>query len=411
MICAGEKLSQGLRVGPEPVHEGLHNTGLGPVPLQASSGGSRPSDRVVHLVHLIARLNDGGPARVIAGLGAECVRRGHRVTVLTGSCAGEPDIAAQVAASGCTVIRVPGLGRAVSPADDLRAAAMILWRLSRLRPDLVHTHTAKAGMLGRIACRLLGLPCLHTYHGHVLSGYFAPVVSRLVAWTERWVAGPAHHHSLTPALVRELAVTQRIGRRTRWHCLPVPVPAVTRRPAAWQRTLLPGRPVVGFLGRLVAIKDGDLWLETLAELASQLPVQGLICGDGPERARLAAKAHHLGLPVLFTGFVPGAEALAAMEVLIITSRNEGQPLVAVEAASVAVPVVATRVGGLVDCERWGLVAGAERTPAALAAAALPLLTDAPARRQRITRAAACARRLTPAALTPAYERIYQQVAG
>jgi glycosyltransferase involved in cell wall biosynthesis len=364
----------------------------------------------VHLVHLIARLNDGGPARVIAGLGAECVRRGHQVTVLTGTCVGEPDIAEQVAASGCAVIRVPGLGRSVSPLDDLRAAGMVLWLLACLRPDLVHTHTAKAGMLGRIACRLLGLPCLHTYHGHVLTGYFSPVVSRLLAWSERIVAGPAHHHSLTPELVRELAVGQRIGRRTRWHCLPVPVPALIRRPADWQRDLPPGRPVVGFLGRLVPIKDGDLWLDTLSAIARQLPVQGLVCGDGPERERLAAKAHSLGLPVLFTGFVPGAEALAAMEVLIISSRNEGQPLVAVEAASVAVPVVATRVGGLVDCERWGLVAGAARDPQALAAVALPLLTDADARRRRIARAAACARRLTPAALTPAYERMYQEVA-
>jgi len=363
----------------------------------------------VHLVHLIARLNDGGPARVIAGLGAECVRRGHRVTVLTGVCAGEPDIAEQVAASGCTVIRVPGLGRAVSPLDDLRAAWSVLWTLRGLRPDLVHTHTAKAGLLGRVACRLLGLPCLHTYHGHVLSGYFSPAVSRMLAWAERLVAGTAHHHSLTPALVRELAVGHHIGRPSRWHSLPVPVPLLTRRPAAWQRDLLPGRPVVGFLGRLVTIKDGDLWLDALAELARHLPVQGLICGDGPERARLKAKAQSLGVPVLFTGFVPGAEALAAMEVLIISSRNEGQPLVAVEAAFVAVPVVATRVGGLIDCERWGLVAGTARDPVALAAAALPMLTDVQARRRRIARAAACARRLTPEALVPAYEDLYLQV--
>ena len=364
----------------------------------------------MHIVHLIARLNDGGPARVIAGLGAELVRRGHLVTVLAGSCDGEPDIADQVVAAGCTVVPVPGLGRAVAPGADLWAAFSVWWALRRLGPDLVHTHTAKAGLLGRAVCRMLGLPCLHTYHGHVLSGYFPAAVSRALAWAERLAAGPAHHHSLTPALVRELACGHRIGRLSRWHSLPVPVPPVTRRPAAWHRGLVPGRPVVGFLGRLVPIKDGDLWLSMLAELARHLPVQGLMCGDGPERERLEVRAQTLGIPVLFTGFVPAAEALAPMEVLVLSSRNEGQPLVAVEAAMVAVPVVAPRVGGLVDLERWGLVSGAARDPAALAAAALPLLTDPQARRRRLSAAARCARRLTPAALAPAYEQLYRQVA-
>jgi glycosyltransferase involved in cell wall biosynthesis len=364
----------------------------------------------VHVVHLIARLNDGGPARVIAGLGAEMVRVGHRVTVLTGTCAGEPDIADQVTASGCMVEYVPGLGRAVSPLDDARAFMALVCAVHRLRPEVVHTHTAKAGILGRLACQVLGQRCLHTYHGHVLSGYFRPAVSTAITLVERAVAGAHHLHSLTPGLVRDLALNHRIGRPSRWHCLPVPVPQVHRRPAQWQSVLRPGLPVVGFLGRLVAIKDGTLWLDALAALATQLPVQGLMCGDGPERAALEAHAAHLGVPVLFTGFVPGSEALAPMEALLISSRNEGQPLVAVEAAMAAVPVVATRVGGLVDCERWGLVAGAERTPAALAAALLPLLTNPDLRRQRIARAGRVAARLTPAALAPAYLRLYAGVA-
>jgi glycosyltransferase involved in cell wall biosynthesis len=191
--------------------------------------------------------------------------------------------------------------------------------------------------------------------------------------------------------------------------LPVPVPPVARARAAWHERLRPGLPVVGFLGRLAAIKDGGLWLETLAALARQMPVQGVICGDGQERAMLEARAAALGVPALFTGFVPAAEALGGMDLLLMTSRNEGQPLAAFEAAGAGIPVVAPPVGGLADAVRSGAVVGARRDPEALAAACARLLRErrlAAAQSRRGARAAAA---VTPGALAPLYESLYREI--
>jgi glycosyltransferase involved in cell wall biosynthesis len=123
----------------------------------------------VRIVHVVARLNDGGPARVIAALAAAHAAAGHEVHVLAGACAAdERDIGDEVLPG--RVERLAGLGRRVSPLSDLLALRGLAARLRALDPDVVHTHTAKAGALGRLACRQLGIPCLHTYHGHVLHG-------------------------------------------------------------------------------------------------------------------------------------------------------------------------------------------------------------------------------------------------
>jgi glycosyltransferase involved in cell wall biosynthesis len=364
----------------------------------------------MRVLHLIARLNDGGPARVIAALARTLPAHGITVEIAAGRCApDEGDLAPRLRADGLTVIDVPELGRAPSLIRDLRALAAVVRLIRIRRPTLVHTHTAKAGALGRIACRLLGVPCLHTYHGHVLDGYFGAATNFALHTVERLLAGDCHHQALTPSQLIELRDHHGIGRRARWHVLAVPVAPVPRSAAAWQRELTPQVPVIGFLGRLTAVKDVDLWLATLAELRRRRPVQGLVCGDGQERARLESAARALDLPVRFTGTVPAGEALAAMDVLLMTSRNEGLPLVAVEAGGCGVPVVAPPVGGLVDLIRWGAVEGAERTPAALADACLVLLTDAQRRMHRTRAASALARRLEPPVLAGAYAQLYRRI--
>jgi glycosyltransferase involved in cell wall biosynthesis len=363
----------------------------------------------VRIVHVIARLNDGGPARVIAALAREMAECGHQVTVLAGACGvDEPDCIELVQAHA-PVEAVPGLKRGLSALDELRALSSLTRRLRGLSPDLVHTHTAKAGALGRLACRRLGLPCLHTYHGHVLHGYFGRAMELGVRAAERAVAGVAWHQALTPSQLRDLRDRARIGRPARWRVLPVPVPPVAPARAAWHERLSPGVPVVGFLGRLAAIKDAPLWLETLAMLARRVPVQGVICGDGQERAALESRAAALGLPVIFTGFVPAAEALGGMNLLLMTSRNEGQPLAAFEAAGAGIPVVAPPVGGLADAVRSGAVVGARRDPESLAAACARLLADPRLAAAQARRGRAAAATVTPAALAPLYERLYREI--
>lgn len=364
----------------------------------------------MHIVHLIARLNDGGPARVVATLAREMRHRGHHVTVLAGRCAeDEVDFSTHVAASGADVVTVGPLGRRLAAGDDLRALAEIVTRLRQLAPDVVHTHTAKAGTLGRLACRWLSLPCLHTYHGHVLEGYFSRLPSLIARAVERQVAGVAHHQAVTPSQHRELSLRFGIGRPRRWHCLPIPVESPERSSAPWHQRLQGSLPVIGFLGRFATVKDPELWLEALACLARHRPVQGLMCGDGALRAACEARAGQLRLPVAFTGFVPAGEALAACDVLLMSSRNEGLPLVAIEAAACGVPVVAPVVGGLRDLVRTGAVVGAVRTPEALAQACIEVLTIPPLRARAVAAGAALARSLAPAVLAPRYEALYRAI--
>jgi glycosyltransferase involved in cell wall biosynthesis len=364
----------------------------------------------MRVLHLIARLNDGGPARVIAQLARILPAHGFTVEVAAGRCAlGEGDLGPRLKAEGLAIIDVPELGRTPSLLRDVRALLRVMRLIREHRPALVHTHTAKAGALGRIACRLMGVPCLHTYHGHVLDGYFSPLMNRIVHITERLLSGDCYHHALTPSQEHDLARTHAIGRRSRWQVLPVPVAAVTPTTAAWQRELLSNIPVVGFLGRLTAVKDVDLWLATLAEVKRHQAVQGVICGGGPERVRLEKAAKKYNVPVLFTGAVPAGEALAVMDVLLMTSRNEGLPLVAMEAAGCRIPVVAPAVGGLADLIQWGAVEGAARTPEALAAACVRMLGDRVARQRRTMLAAIMAGRLDPVCLAGAYADMYRSI--
>ena len=371
---------------------------------------ARATIPTVLIAHVIARLNDGGPARVLLALVRAVATHGMRCVVLAGATdAHEPDLAGLLAAEGITVERVPGLGRRLRPADDLRAWRSLVARLRALRPDVVHTHTAKAGALGRLAARELGLPCVHTYHGHVLGGYFGRLPSLAAAACERLAAGTAHHHALTASQHGELAGLHRIGRAARWHVLPIPVAPVTPVAADWHARLRPGVVRIGFLGRLVPIKDGRLWLDTLAVLARGRAVQGVVCGDGPERAALERHARTVGLEVCFTGFVPAGEALAAFDLLLMTSRNEGLPLAAVEAAGAGVPVVAPSVGGLADLARDGLVRAAPRGAADLAAACVRVLDGSGLRQTQIAAARAAAARLRPDLLAPRYAALYRAV--
>lgn len=361
----------------------------------------------MHLVHLIARLNDGGPARVLQSLGRMAVASGWQVTVLSGTVGpGEPDWSDRLRTAGLTVLNVPGLGRRLHPADDLQAVVQVLRQLHRLRPDLVHTHTAKAGALGRVVCRLLGLPCLHTYHGHVLHGYFGPGGSRLATLAERLLAEDCHLHALGPDQVAELRDRYRIGRPGFWHDLPVPVEAVPPAPASWHAGLIPGRPVLTYLGRLEPVKDPRLFLSVLTRLARQRPVQGLICGTGSLRPQVEGWARTLSVPILFPGQVPAGEALAVTDLLLLTSRNEGQPLSLVEAALAGLPVVAPAVGGLPYLGRAGLAHIVPRSCASLTAACHTHVVDG--RSELIRERAAC---FLPERLWPAWQRLYRQVVG
>ena len=355
----------------------------------------------MHIVHVIARLNDGGPVRVLRHLTKFALDAGWNVTVITGVCAeDEIDYTDLIRQKGIDVITVPALGRNIHPLTDVQAIIKIGLLLKKLRPSVVHTHTAKAGAIGRMWAHLLGTPCVHTFHGHVLHGYFSPWANTVIRYSERLLATSAHHHALTPSQAHDLHAVHKIGRPKRWHVLPIPISPVSDEPIETKPSSVPR---LGFLGRLVPVKDVALWLNVLRQLQQKNAWQGIVFGDGPLRESLEKEGSDL--PVSFRGQVPAAEAFAEIDVLLMTSRNEGTPLSAVEAAHAAIPVVMPAVGGCRDLGQWGVGACVPRTVTALANACQQALNQ-----QNALAGQEAAQRFLPEQLASAYCAMYQQVA-
>jgi glycosyltransferase involved in cell wall biosynthesis len=264
-------------------------------------------------------------------------------------------------AHGVQPILMPELGRSLHPLRD----AVTIWRLyrlmRRLKPDIVHTHTAKAGFVGRMAARLAGVPVIvHTLHGHVFQGYFSPTMTRVFIQLERLAARMSDTViTLTEGLRRELVEQYRITRASHITVLPLgldlaPFAAMKRKSGAFrQGCAIPAdAPLIGIVGRLVPVKNHRLFFEAAAQIKSQRPdARFVVVGDGEMRGEVEAQVDSLNLreSVVFTGWIQDvAPVYADLDALAISSLNEGTPVSVIEALAAGCPVVATAVGGLPD---------------------------------------------------------------
>jgi glycosyltransferase involved in cell wall biosynthesis len=287
------------------------------------------------------------------------------------------------------------LKRQIDPMDDLRAARELTRLLRARQPDIVHTHLAKAGALGRYAAHRARAPAVvHTFHGHVLEGYFAATFERAFLLIEQRLARWSTVLVAVSESVRTELLALEIGRPEQWRVIPVGLeldPLLGELPDATAARATLGLPlegtVVGIVGRLVPVKDHETFLEAAARIARErLGVQFAIVGDGELRDRLAPRAAELlGDRVTFTGWVEDLPTLyAALDVVVLTSRNEGTPVALIEAAAAAKPVVATRVGGVpevvLDGRTGALVAPGDA--AGVAREIVRLLDDAKVARAR-----------------------------
>jgi glycosyltransferase involved in cell wall biosynthesis len=349
---------------------------------------------------VIARLNIGGPATHVIALAAALAKRDFEVRLLTGRMgAGEQDMHYLADAAGV----VPEILPELSPRLGLQDAAGLarLWRIFRdWKPDVVHTHTAKAGALGRLAARAAGVPAVvHTFHGHVLRGYFPAPVEMGFRMAERTLALATDAIiTLSPSLRREL-VEMRIAPAERIEVIPLGmdldalIACRTRRMELRHEIGLGNEAVlIGIVGRLVPIKDHATFLEAAAGMVhSGNTARFLVVGDGPLRESLAEQAAKLGISerVTFLGWRQNmAQVYAALDVLALTSRNEGTPVTILEAMAAGVPVAATAVGGVPDVisdGRTGWLVPAQDS-IAMVAAWKSILGD-PARSQRIAQQA------------------------
>ncbi len=323
----------------------------------------------LRVVRVIDRLNVGGPSRHVVLLTKEMADRGYRTVLAKGSVSeGEAEMGDLIAKSGICPEEISGLGRAVSPLTDLRAFVSLYRLIRKVRPHLVHTHKSKAGVLGRLAAALAGVPVtVHTFHGHVFRGYFSAWKSALVRTVERLFG---HWTDATVAVTgqqRSELLAYRIASRSRLHTVPLglylePFLSGNGSGEGLRRELGldTGCKIVGLVGRLVPVKGVEVFLEAARRVAAELEdVRFLVVGDGELRADLEALAKRLELSdvVLFTGFRRDMPRIYdALDLLVLSSFNEGLPVALIEGIAAGCYVVASRAGGttdLVDSEQTG----------------------------------------------------------
>ncbi len=317
------------------------------------------SDRLepVRILRLFSRLNIGGPSVHVILITAGLSRLGYDTRLVVGQEAPhEGNLLEMAAEHGVSCVRVPALGREIRPLSDIRT----LWELYRMmrtwRPAIVHTHAAKAGLLGRLAARLAGVPVVvHTYHGHVLRGYFGPLKTAVFRGLERLLALTTDAIVAVSEAVREDLAALGVAPLRRIQVIPLGLDlqalAGPRQRPAWRREGDEG-PVIGIVGRLVPIKDVGTFLAAAALVRDALPrARFALVGDGEMRQALEALARRLGLQevAVFHGWRRDlAEIYASLDVAVNSSLNEGTPVSLIEAMAAGCPVVATAVGGTPD---------------------------------------------------------------
>ena len=343
----------------------------------------------IRIAHVITRLDPGGSTEN---------------TLLTAAAFGPPAFESWVihgpSRAGATaglpsgeaaprLVEVPTLRRDAAPLRDARALLALTRLLRGGRFDIVHTHTSKAGFLGRVAARLVGVPrILHTPHGHVFHGYFGPRATRAFIVLERWAARFTERIITLTDVEAAQHLALGVGRPGQFVTIPsgVDLPraraAAQRAPRVRSALGIPAdAPLVGAASRLAPVKGIAYLVAAMPDVRLQCPNAHLIlAGDGEERAGLEAQAAALGVAsrVHFLGYREDVDAvIAALDVFVLPSLNEGMGRVLVAAMALGVPLVATRVGGVPDVLEDGrqglLVPPAD--PAALAKSIAAILGD------------------------------------
>ena len=329
------------------------------------------------IVRVIARLNVGGPAKHVVWLSKLQAPNWESLLVAGTVPPGEDDMGYFARELGVTPVFVSEMSREISVNDVLT-----VWKLYQLfrreRPDIVHTHTAKAGTVGRVAGffyrwltpkTLIGRPraChfVHTYHGHIFHSYYGPLKTRVFLLIEKVLAklGTDRIVVLSEQQRREINEEFSVGNPRQFSIIPLGIDLSVF--AEWQERGQSFRAefelgaediLVGIVGRLTEVKNHELFLRAAALFKNEFAKAGstvrfVIVGDGALRKALERQAQALGVTddVIFTGTRRDLENVyPALDIVALTSRNEGTPLTLIEAMANARPVISTAVGGVVD---------------------------------------------------------------
>jgi len=305
----------------------------------------------IRVMRIIARMNVGGPAVQVSGLMREFDTKVFDQDLVTGYCASDEADYLEKVAIDVKAVRIDGLGRSIKPRADLTALFAIIKEIRRFKPDVIHTHTAKAGVVGRVASILSGHKSVrvHTFHGHLLNGYFGSGKTKLVVLVEKFLALFTDQLLAVGAKVKDDLLAAGIGNQNKFSVMPpgLRLAKVPSRVSARQElSLNGGATYCAFIGRITQIKRPDRFLDVVAEIKSRgIDLHFIVAGAGELLQYCQDRAKTENLPVTFLGWREDIEVvLAAADLVLLTSDNEGTPLSLIQAGMVGIPVVATNVG-------------------------------------------------------------------
>src|SRR4029079_11280582 len=272
---------------------------------------------------------------------------------------------------GMKPILIPDMGRSIHPLKDYKAYKKIQKIIRDFKPDIVHTHSAKPGAVGRLAASSLNIPViLHTYHGHVFHSYFGKLKTKIIINTERFLAKKSHALiAISDQQKNELTEDFHIADKDKFKVIPLGFelkklsenPDEKRKKFRKEFNLEDDVIAIGIIGRLVPVKNHNLFLEGINYLlnTSSKKIKAFIIGDGETRRALENKAGQLNIPfsqdhdpnasLIFTSWRNDIDVInAGLDIIALTSLNEGTPVSLIEAQAANKPIVSTRVGGIGD---------------------------------------------------------------
>ena len=314
----------------------------------------------IRVMRIIARMNVGGPAVQVSGLMRGFDQNIFDQRLFTGYCAGDEADYLELIAPDIPVTRIEGLGRSIKAKDDLLVLFRLMGEIRRFKPNYIHTHTAKAGLLGRLAAILSfsNAKLIHTYHGHLLHGYFSPAKTKVLIYIERMLAKRSFKIVSVGAQVRDDLLASHIGKPAQYVVIPPGISLGTLPNSLVARESL-GVPqdatTITFLGRITGIKRPDRFAEVALKIASYNPkVVFLIVGSGDLVDSLKVQLSKIDSQVKFLGWRSDVEnILSATDILLLTSDNEGTPVSAIQAGMAGVPTISTNVGSVAEVIKNG----------------------------------------------------------
>ena len=318
--------------------------------------------RAVKVVRIVTRLNIGGVAHHVANLMRGLDRTKYEQQLVCGfEGAGEGSMREHIQAQGVTPILISQLvGNPRLNVSDALAFAHIVRLLRRERPLILHTHTSKAGLLGRLAARLTGVPIVvHTFHGLVLKGHYGPLKTNVVRTVERWLARFSDRLIAVGDEDKKDLLAYRIAPTHKIDVIPLGLELNHFIDSRKRRGVLhhelgldSANKLIGIVGRIAPIKNHRLFFDAMTRvLAAHATAHVVVAGDGDLRPEMERYVREIGIAnsVSFLGWrhdLP--QVYTDLDVVVISSNNEGTPVSAIEAMAAGRPVVATRVGSLPD---------------------------------------------------------------